>query len=135
MKSLKLKNYIKDLYYKVYNKIRFTFVDKEATKPAHITFENITHYLEGKYNKFVYDNGLDLPKHVQEQVKERYLNINQECLNKGTCISCGCNTEEKIFSSAKCDEGCFDEMLDRKTWNNLKKERQSKTIKNESGNN
>ena len=117
-----INNFIKSLY----NKVRFTFVDKNATKPAHITFENITHYLEGKYNKFVYDNGLDLPKHVQEQVKERYLNTNKECLDRGTCISCGCNTEEKLFSSAKCDEGCFDEMLDRKSWNELKKQRITK---------
>ena len=35
---------------------------------------------------------------------------------------CGCSIYEKSFENKSCEEGCYPEMMDEKTWNQFKKD-------------
>lgn len=121
---------LKEKLKKLKNYIRFKFVNKKAETPADINIENVEAFIQGNYRKFVHDLGLRLPPHVEEQVQGRYrvvMKVSPECLTpdeegKVSCVKCGCKTEEKLFSDAACEKGCFPTMMNKEDWNQYKKD-------------
>lgn len=50
--------------------------------------------------------------------------MNQECLKKGNCVICGCQTPQLQMTDESCDGKCYPEMMDKETWEKYKKENQ-----------
>ena len=68
---------------------------------------------------------LDNPKHIDEQSIWRLSEIKRKspnCINQMHCVMCGCEINEKSFESSGCEEGCYPEMMDKKTWEKFKKD-------------
>lgn len=47
--------------------------------------------------------------------------MDRECYESGQCKMCGCATTALQMCDKACDKPCYPEMMDKKTWNELKK--------------
>lgn len=86
-------------------------------------FKNIISYISGNYRYFVYSKkSLKwlLRKHIKEQFDLRIKSMNQECLDKGACIACGCHTPQLQMANKSCDYDCYPPLMSKQIWNNLK---------------
>lgn len=61
-------------------------------------------------------------QHIREQFEYRLTVMDKECLSKGECKLCGCNTTALQFASRACDKPCYQSMVTKKVWNAVKKE-------------
>lgn len=99
---------------------------KKYKNPKKINLSNIVNYLEAEVRYWKSTSSfLENPKHIDEQSIWRLSQIKEkspECIQELRCINCGCVTIEKSFETKACEEGCYPELMDEKTWENFKKE-------------
>jgi len=90
-----------------------------------ITLKNIKAYIQGKSRLFIKKYGADfikLEEHIQEQIIWREERALPECIEKGQCISCGCDMPDMLYSDKSCERKCYPEMMDKETWEKFKLE-------------
>lgn len=84
------------------------------------TLSNIISYLQGNARKILleyYPDGLD--KHIEEQYYWRIKQVQEkspECLEKGKCKICSCDTPELFMADKACEGGCYPEMMSEEWW-------------------
>ena len=63
-----------------------------------------------------------LGPHKQEQFEYRLTVMNKECLSKGNCVICGCQTPQLQMTNESCDGNCYPPMMEYEQWEEYKKE-------------
>lgn len=88
-----------------------------------ITFKNIKAYIQGhiRYRLYYSKYKWLIPLYIREQIDMRIYSMNEECLNQGSCIKCGCQTTHLQMANKKCEGDCYPQMLSLVKWNYLKK--------------
>lgn len=87
-----------------------------------ITLENIKNYLQGNYRKVLLEYYPDgLASHIEEQYYWRIGQVRKkspECLEKGKCKVCSCDTPELFLADKACENNppCYPEMMNEKEW-------------------
>lgn len=94
-----------------------------------ITLKNIKRFIQGWYRWIVYklsktktipESLALLPAHKREQYEWRLKVMNQECLTKGACIVCGCDTPQLQMIDDACENDCYPKMMDEDEWRRFK---------------
>lgn len=93
---------------------------------SQITWKNIKFYIQGNWRAFLLENfpqGID--KHIEEQFYFRLSQIQKnspECLKKGKCKHCGCDTKEMALSDKICTNNppCYGPFLNEEQWEKFK---------------
>lgn len=84
--------------------------------------KDITNFIEGNYLYLKYYLEKDIEKHIKEQALYRAF-LCLECLEKGRCVVCNCNTPAMFFAPKKVDsKDKWGKMLNSKDWEIFKKE-------------
>lgn len=111
----------------------------QPTNPAKPTLKNIKKFIVGWSRYILYklfyqghvsrlgEDSKDvmfLPKHQMEQFVWRQQIMNPLCLAQGKCVICGCQTPQLQMAGEACEGNCYPEMMDKKEWENYKKENQ-----------
>lgn len=74
-------------------------------------------FAKGKVIQFI------IPEHEFEQlVAKRYYNKGcRDCLKKGCCVNCGCETYPKMLDwKAACASGYWSQFMDKEKWESWK---------------
>ena len=93
---------------------------------AKINLPNIKSYIQGNWRAALleyYPEGLS--KHLEEQYYWRIQQVQEkspECLEKGKCKICSCDTPELFMADKACENNppCYPEMMSELEWNNYK---------------
>lgn len=106
-------------------------------RPAKINLKNIHKFIQGwirfilyklsnaKYLKRISETSLALlDNHKKEQFEWRLMTMDKECLSKGHCKICGCQTPQLQMADEACDGNCYPAMMDKDTWNEYKTKNQ-----------
>lgn len=86
---------------------------------AKINLPNIKGYLQAHYREILKEFDF-LPKHIQEQAEWRLKQVaenSSECLEKDSCIHCGCQVSSKVFEDRACERNCYPKMMSEEIWN------------------
>lgn len=84
--------------------------------------KDLWYYFQGWFRYHLYYNGLKclIRKHIKEQIDMRIFSMNEECLNSGSCIKCGCSTTALQMCNKPCEGECYPKMLNWQDWNFMK---------------
>jgi len=97
---------------------------KNYSDPKKLNLKSILNYAEAEYQSWKSTSKfLDADKHIEEQSIWRLSQIKEKspiCL-EGSCILCGCSTQEKSFEMGKCNGGCYPIRMSAIEWNKFKK--------------
>lgn len=80
---------------------------------------DVWHYLIGNFRyKLYYSKHFKsfIRSHIFEQIEHRVSWMDKECLDAGECRLCGCSTTQLQMSNKSCENPCYPEMMNRKTW-------------------
>ena len=61
-----------------------------------------------------------LPEEQQEQFQYRLQVMNKECLKRGECIICGCQTPQLQLVDDSCEGNCYPPFMSKEIWNQYK---------------
>jgi hypothetical protein len=96
------------------------FVYWATSKKEDCPISNDDKWNPKKWLSFAYGTFMEwlFPPHVLEQVWERYTNKDcKQCLDKGCCVNCGCNTYAKMLDpKAACSSLYWDTMMAKEQW-------------------
>lgn len=90
-----------------------------------ITLHNITKYATAKVRKARHYYGgdiLGLDEHIVEQFEWRKTKAKAECMEKGACVECGCETPDLFYASEPCEGNCYPDMMDKEEWKKYKED-------------
>ena len=93
---------------------------------AKINLHNIKSYIQGNWRAALleyYPDGLS--PHIEEQYYWRIKQVQEkspECLEKGKCKICSCDTPELFMADKACEGNCYPEMMDECEWEKFKEE-------------
>lgn len=100
----------------------------KAEKENRFNKKNILNFTKGKVRYALYYNRVlyyFLPKHIREQYEYRLYRVstkNPTCLDKGSCIVCGCQTPALFFADKGCEGGCYTPMKSKEEWEKITKD-------------
>lgn len=84
-----------------------------------IKLNDILCYLQGNIRYFFYYNKVLrklIPLHVREQIDMRIKVSNPACIDRGTCIKCGCMVTQLQMCNNSCEGNCYPPMMNKKDW-------------------
>lgn len=83
-----------------------------------ITRANAWAFLQGTLRYKLYYSRLRIliPRHIRKQIAWRIKFMEPECLQRGSCIRCGCRTTALQMASKSCDKPCYPPIMCRKDW-------------------
>ncbi len=93
---------------------------------AKINLHNIKSYIQGNWRAALleyYPDGLS--PHIEEQYYWRIKQVQEkspECLEKGKCKICSCDTPELFMADKACEGNRYPEMMDEYEWEKFKEE-------------
>lgn len=90
-----------------------------------ITLHNIGKYTKAKISKarhYYGGNILGLEEHIKEQFEWRKTKAKAECISKGACIECGCETPDLFYTSESCEGACYPKMMEIEEWKKYKED-------------
>ena len=100
--------------------VRFVYFATAKKEAKGCTIANEDKWNPIKWISFARGTAMEyvLPKHELEQLVERYTHPDcQKCLEKGCCISCGCETYAKMLDpNAACSNGNWFPMMSQEDW-------------------
>ena len=109
----------------------------KPTQPAKINLHNIGRFIQGWWRFIVYkltkrskllakvaDDLHFLDQNQREQFEWRLTVMNPKCRENGACIVCGCETPQLQMAGEACEGKCYPDMMDKKSWEEYKKENQ-----------
>ena len=86
---------------------------------SEINWKNIKSYIQGKFRyELFYSKYLKgmIRIHIFEQITYRIFVMDKECLQKGECKLCGCETTALQMADKACDKPCYPEMMKQEVW-------------------
>lgn len=92
------------------------------------SIENIKSYFLGNFRMFLYYSkvfGWLMRKRIRDQITIRINSMEPKCYLEGACIKCGCSTTALQMANKSCEGECYPEMLNRRQWRQLYKEKKS----------
>lgn len=84
-----------------------------------ITFKNVLAYIQGnvRYQLFYSKHLKKLIRlHIFEQISYRIKVMDKECLAKGECKLCGCETTALQMADKACNKPCYPPMMSKEVW-------------------
>lgn len=84
-----------------------------------ITWTNIKSYIQGKFRyELFYRKHLKnlIRLHIFEQITYRIFVMDKECLQKGECKLCGCETTALQMADKACNKPCYPKMMNKEVW-------------------
>ena len=78
-------------------------------------------YLQGHIRYMLYYRcPFLMRRHIKEQIDMRIEMMNKECLQRGSCVICGCKTTHLQMANKICDGNCYPRLFSKEEWKNLK---------------
>lgn len=89
-----------------------------------LKIKDVFYYIQGNVRYHLYYKGSILKcllsQHVIEQFEWRLQQMDKECLNKGQCKICGCETTALQMANKACDKPCYPPLMNAFAWNRFK---------------
>lgn len=88
-----------------------------------INYKNVKAYIQGNLRYKLYYSRFKflIPEYILEQIDCRIESMNRECLDRGSCVMCGCQTTHLQMANKACAGDCYPDMLIKKQWCYFKK--------------
>jgi hypothetical protein len=88
-----------------------------APKRAPISIGNIKAVIQSFFRR-----RRELPNHIKEQIINRIELSNPRCKETNVCV-CGCDWSDLIYADKSCENNCYPEMMDKKSWKKYKNDK------------
>lgn len=88
-------------------------------KLSQITPSNIKGFVQGHLRYYLFKWGWK-SNYILEQFYYRITLMDKTCLTNKKC-PCNCSCLSKQIEFRKCEKSCYDDMLDKKEWDELKR--------------
>ena len=102
---------------------------EKPTNPAKLSWKNVKRFLQGwrRYILFRLSGTKLIPEmnllepHLQEQFQYRLQVMNPECLKRGECVICGCETPQLQLADDSCEGNCYPPFMEKQGWEEIKR--------------